>query len=246
MNIVMNPWLVAVLIEAVLLSSLVALYFWRRVGSMDEESRLRLLAVEERLEDAKQEARRIEEEAARKRKIVTFETADIDALVADGKMAGDPEVLEKLKVRVKETTDVLDGMTASVSRVSAAVGETMDKQMEAVTMVGRLGGTAGLPPEIKEKAEAILDVFRTMDEVLSGAYEEVDKLESGLGEVNAVVSEFSEADPTVALPDAEMLNACLKAKTGEADSAEAPTPAEGGEEPPLDAFDTAPEEEIRV
>lgn len=251
MNIEMNPWLVAVLIEAVLLSSVAAAYFWRRVGGMDEEFRRRVQVVEERLEDAKADARRIEEEAARKRKIVTFESADIETLLSEGKMAGDPETLEQLKTRVKETTDVLGGMTASIGQVSAALGETMDKQMEAVNMVGRLGGTGGLPPEVKEKAEAILDVFRTMDEVLSGAYEEVDKLESGLGEVSAVVSDFTEADPKVALPDADVLNAVLKAKTGGGDisaDGEVEVPSSSGEDetPPMDAFDTAPDEEIRV
>ena len=89
-----------------------------------------------------------------------------------------------------------------------------------------------------------------MDEILSGAYEGVDRLESGLQEVSSVITDYREASPKVKLPTAELLNATLKQKVGLA--ADAPLPPNGEttvetEGPPLDAFDETPaEEEARV
>jgi hypothetical protein len=244
MNIEMSPWVPAVLIELGLAGFGLAAWFRYRAKRMQDTFRESLDALRQEVEDARAEARRIEQEALRKRKIITFEETDLQDLVEAGDMAGDAETMEKLKTRISESAEVMSSMTAAATEIGGKLSEVMEKQMEAVNMVGRLGGTGGLPPEVKEKAEAILDVFRAMDELLSGAYEGMDKLESGLGEVASVITEYTEADPTVKLPSVDALNAALKKKSGGGE-----TPPAGGadaapSEPSLDAFDDR--EEVRA
>lgn len=235
MIIDMSPWIPAVLIELSLVGFLAAAWYRYRAQRLQEGFRSRLEEMKEAAEEAKAEARRIEQEALRKRKIVTFEEADLEHLIAAGEMVGDTETIESLKTRIAESAEVMSQMSEASTEIGGRLSEVMEKQMEAVNMVGRLGGTGGLPPEVKEKAEAILDVFRNMDELLSVAYEEMDKLESGLGEVASVITDFRAADPKVRLPSVEALNAALKKKSGAGVSGGDVSPTE----PPLDAFDAS-------
>lgn len=213
MNVEVSPWFLAVAID-VFLSGFVAAYiFYIRGLDVEKRSKGRVIELQKSLEDAKAEARRIEEEAARRRTIVTFENEDIEGLVNSGKMAGDEEAYSGLKTRISESTGVLTEMSAAAEGIGNALTETMEKQMEAVNMVGRLGGTKGLPPEFKEKAEAILDAFRVMDETLSGAHEEISRIEGGLTEVSSIVADFKSADINIKLPSADILNDALRSKT---------------------------------
>lgn len=249
MNIEMSPWVPAILIEIGVIGFGLAAWYRSRVSRMQDGLRTQLDAFREEVEDARAEARRIEQEALKKRKVITFEETDLQSMLEAGEMAGDSEAMEAIKKRVLESSEVMTSMSGAASGIGGKLSEVMEKQMEAVTMVGRLGGTAGLPAELKETAEAILDVFRTMDELLTEAYEEMDKLESGLGEVSSVVSDFEAADPKVKLPTVEVLNAALKRKSGggSTEVASSEETAGGGDpsEPPLDAFDS-PSEEVRV
>lgn len=254
MYIQMTPWAVAILIQTILIAFGSAIYFYMRVAGVRAETRAQLDRARRSVMEAEEEVIRVKEEAMRKRTIVTFDPEDMEGLIASGEMAGDPDIFEDLKAKLVESAEVLGQMGSSAADLNGVLAEVMEKQMEAVNMVGRLGGTGGLPPELKEKAEAILDVFRTLDETLSGAYEEMDKLESGVGEVSAAIADFRDADPKVKLPTHEVLNVTLKKKAGvdlteeeqallAAPSAEA---EEDGDQPPMDAFDADKTEEARA
>lgn len=249
MNIAMNPWAVAVLIELILVAAAAAVFFYLRIQAVRDEVKVQLDEAAAAVEAARNESRRVQEEAMRKRTIVTFDEADLEALANAGEMVGDAETFDELKKKLVESSEVLSTMATSASDLNGKLAEVMEKQMEAVNMVGRLGGTGGLPPELKEKAEAILDVFRTMDEILGQAYEEMDKVESGVGEVSAAIADFKDADPAVKLPTAEVLNRTLKQKAGvdDEDAVEAIL-SEGAEasEPPMNAFDGDEGAEARV
>lgn len=237
MYIEMTPWAVAILIECILLGIAASVFFYLGTEKAKGEMKARLKEAAQGVRDAKAEAKRVQEEAMKKRTIVTFDSEDIQGLAEAGELPSDPEAFERIKTKITESADVLSDITNSASELNTKLTEVMDKQMEAVNMVGRLGGTGGLPPELKEKAEAILDVFRSMDDLLGAAYEETDKIETGVGEVTAVIVDFKETDPVLKSPSAEALNNTLKRKAGI--EVEAATDADtAGSEPPMDAFDS--------
>ncbi|MBX2810345.1 MAG: hypothetical protein KTR25_00985 [Myxococcales bacterium] len=239
MNLELSTWVVAGAIDVLMVGFVAAYVFYLRAKAAGNQANVRVAALQKKVEEAKAEARRIEEEAARKRKIITFEETDITALKDEGKMMGDEEVFTGLKGRISESSGVLTDLSTAATSLSEKVLATQEKQMEAVNMVGRLGGTKGLPPEFKEQAEAILDAFRTMDEMLNLANEEVSTLESGLAEVCAVVADFKSADPMIRLPTVEILNETLRAKASGGDIEVVEDEAPLGELR-LDSFDTQP------
>ena len=243
MNVEMSAWAVAILFELVLVNAALVVVFYIRESRVKDGYEHKLEEAEEHVQAARAEARRIEEESLRRKQIVIFDESDMEVLVEDGIMIGDTEAFEGLKKRIFESTSVLGDMGTSTAEVTQRITETLEKQMEAVNMVGRLGGTKGLPPEFKEKAEAILDAFRTMDETLSVAHEEVSKVEAGINEVTAMVADFKESDPSFRLPSAEELNNALRRKSGASDDVvSVSTPPE----PPSETFEGPELDDVRL
>ncbi len=207
-----SAWVPAILIEmSLILGGLLAFVFIR--GKKTTESlNQRISALKLKLAEANSRVAEVLEEMRSSMKIIKFEDSDMQILQDMGAMEGDPETFTAVKSQVIESGSAVVGLNEVTGSLSGRLAELMEKQMEAINMVGRMGGSGGLPPELKEKAEAILDVFRTLDELLAESLEDVDKIEAGLNEIGAALDEFRDVDPRFKLPTSEELNQLLEDK----------------------------------
>jgi hypothetical protein len=159
-------------------------------------------------------------------RLVVFEDADLEALRQELGLGGEPANTEAARVAVEEAHRRFAEAASTNQALQGIVDGLLLTQADVVTRIGQLGGSEGLAPEVKARADEVIDVLRAADDALIAASDRVMENEGILGGGTAALARFVDGfDWDVPPPSARAMNGILAGKAGREGDAPAPSPA---------------------
>ncbi len=215
-----SPWVAAAAIEGVLL--VLALLSWRLVIARRAERALveRIRSLEAELEvHAEPPPPPPPPPVAQ---VVLLTDADLAPLAARADLGGAPGNTEAARAAVEDAHRRFAEASTANQALQGIVDGLLQTQADVVTRIGQLGGPDGLAPDVKARADEVIDVLRAADDALIAASDRVMDSEGVLGGGTAALARFVDGfDWDIPAPSARAINGLLLEK-----AAAQPEPAE--------------------